>query len=160
MGRIRLFDLTLLDKKARERSELSISNSAENPRQEFHCCNQFRCHTKMITSISWYPLDNGLFLSGSTDQFVNVYSLNIPYEQVWDTERFSIVSHIRYKHPVVDVEMPPSESFIHKMAAVCSGLNGISLIDLFSGNTTQEVVGGPEKATCCCWNPKYVKRYF
>ncbi len=32
MGRIRLFDLTLLDKKARERSEVSVSNSADNPR--------------------------------------------------------------------------------------------------------------------------------
>ena len=29
MGRIRLFDLTLLDKKARE---VSVSNSADNPR--------------------------------------------------------------------------------------------------------------------------------
>ncbi len=153
MGRIRLFDLTLLDKKARERSEVSVSNSADNPRCYLYRFIQCRCHSKMITSLSWYPIDNGLFLSGSTDQFVNACPLCIHDTQVWDTEHFSIVSHIRYKHPVVDVEMPTFGSFTHKMAAICSGLNGISLIDLFSGNTTQEVIGGPERATCCCWNP-------
>ena len=30
-----------------------------------------RCHTKLISSLSWFPSDNGMFISGSMDQSVN-----------------------------------------------------------------------------------------
>ena len=43
------------------------------------------------------------------------------------------------------------------MAAVVCGHNGVALIDLFSGNTTQEIYGGNAPATACCWNPAYVE---
>ncbi|KAK8790272.1 hypothetical protein WA588_000434, partial [Blastocystis sp. NMH] len=134
MGRIRLFDLSVLDKCQRDRSEMFVSNTAD----------QQKCHTKLISSLSWFPSDNGMFISGSMDQSVNI----------WDVERFSIASHIRYSQPVTDVEMPTALSFSHKMVAVCCGSNGVSLIDLFSGSTIQEILGAPTRTTCCCWNPK------
>ena len=56
--------------------------------------------------------------------------------------------------------MPSSSSFAHKMVAVCCGGNGVSMIDLFSGSTLQEILGAPTRVTCCCWNPKcYLEKH-
>ena len=157
MGRIRLFDLTSLDRQSRYRSEQQISNPMDQPRlKKILRIIISRCHRKLITSLAWYPLDSGLFISGSSDQFVNVHDNFLGCKrQVWDTEAFEIVSHIRYKKPVLDVKLPDRNSFTHKMAAVVCGHNGVALIDLFSGNTTQEIYGGNAPATACYWNPTY-----
>lgn len=78
--------------------------------------------------------------------------------QIWDTEEFEIVSHIPFRFPVSDVQMPSSGSFVHKLAAVCSDIKGATLVDLFSGSHIQAVEGNVDHGSCCYWNPRYVLR--
>lgn len=113
-----------------------------------------RCHRKMITSLSWYPLDTGLFISSSVDKYVNVVVSPFLHDQVWDANAFEIVSHMRFKSPVSDAQMPVSGSFSHKMAAVCSGIDGVTLVDLFAGTYAQTIRGTRGVGVCCCWNPQ------
>lgn len=50
--------------------------------------------------------------------------------------------------------MPTSGPFRHKVAAVCNGINGVTLVDLFACSHIQTVVGSEGISTCCCWNPE------
>ena len=109
----------------------------------------------MITSLSWYPLDPGLFISSSVDKYVNVVLVSFFHDQVWDTNAFEIVSHMRFKNPISDAQMPTYGSFAHKMAAVCNGIDGVTLVDLFAGNHSQTIRGTEGIGMCCCWNPQY-----
>lgn len=72
MGRIRLFNLRMLDNKSFFRTEVAVSNSEAHPEYDFAQSTMIRCHHKRITALSWYPIDNGLFVSTSTDCFLNV----------------------------------------------------------------------------------------
>lgn len=76
MGRIRLFNLRMLDNKSYFRTEIAISNSEAHPEYDFTLFIMSRCHHKRITALSWYPIDNGLFVSASTDCFLNVFTLS------------------------------------------------------------------------------------
>lgn len=56
----------------------------------------------------------------------------------------------------MDIQMPTTGSFSHKLAASCTGGKGITLIDLFSGSHFRVLNCNGEKAMSCCWNPMYI----
>lgn len=72
LGRIRLFNLRMLDNQSYFRTEIAISNSEAHPEKEYAKFLIARCHRKRITALAWYPIDNGLFVSSSTDCSLNV----------------------------------------------------------------------------------------
>ena len=51
--------------------------------------------------------------------------------------------------------MPLAGPFSHKLAAACTGLNGVTLLDLFSGSHLQQLESNQGVGTCCCWNSRY-----
>lgn len=63
----------MLDNKSYFRTEVAVSNSEAHPEYDFAQSIMIRCHHKRITALSWYPIDNGLFVSTSTDCFLNVF---------------------------------------------------------------------------------------
>ncbi|KAK8803615.1 hypothetical protein WA158_001309 [Blastocystis sp. Blastoise] len=94
-------------------------------------------HKTLITSLQWYPIDNGLFISSSRDQTV----------KIWDTNKFEPVLSYKYKYSIPCVVMPRVGPFKHKLIGVCSNTS-ISFIDLYTGDHIHEYDTGSPTLTC------------
>jgi hypothetical protein len=85
-----------------------------------------------VTALQWYPADNGLFASGSTDGFLRLY----------DVSHFAVAAAFEFRSgPVADVSLPPPTA-PHSLAAVCFAQRAdIRLCDLRSGSVAQSLRG-------------------
>lgn len=88
--------------------------------------NTHKGHTAAVTSVAWYPVDAGLFVSASLDATT----------KVWDPNAEAVVSSQRAPAQVTCVAMSAVARVHMQAAATCEDGN-VRLLDLGSGATTQ-----------------------
>lgn len=82
-----------------------------------------------ITAVSFYPRDNGIFITASYDHLVHV----------WDTTLLTPAHTFTLTAPIYAAVMAP-KSF-HTLIATASQFPAIRLLDLNTGTTTHSLVG-------------------
>mmetsp|Transcript_22310 Transcript_22310/g.29179 ORF Transcript_22310/g.29179 Transcript_22310/m.29179 type:complete len:465 (-) Transcript_22310:122-1516(-) len=95
-----------------------------------------------VSSIEWYPIDTGLFVTSSMDGFV----------QIWDTNVFSSVSGFRSGCKVYRAALSPCAKS-HSLVALGSDHNAIRLGDLSSEGWTHQLVGHTDEVWAVEWSP-------
>lgn len=99
-------------------------------------------HRHSVTSVQWYPLDTGLFVSGSTDGTV----------RVWDTNVFANAGIFDLGSNVHALAMSPAMR-THALVAVGTDDRRVRLCDLKSGGSSHLLTGHAEAVTTVAWSP-------
>lgn len=99
-------------------------------------------HRHSVTSVQWYPLDTGLFVSGSTDGTV----------RVWDTNVFANAGVFDLGSIVHALAMSPAMR-THSLVAVGTDDRRVRLCDLKSGGCSHVLTGHAEAVTTVAWSP-------
>jgi len=99
-------------------------------------------HRHSVTSVQWYPLDTGLFVSGSTDGTV----------RVWDTNVFANAGVFDIGSNVHAIAMSPAMR-AHSLVAVGTDDRRVRLCDLKSGGCSHLLTGHSEAVTTVAWSP-------
>eukprot|EP01122_Echinamoeba_exundans_P005283 TRINITY_DN15449_c0_g1_i1.p1 TRINITY_DN15449_c0_g1~~TRINITY_DN15449_c0_g1_i1.p1 ORF type:complete len:377 (-),score=53.09 TRINITY_DN15449_c0_g1_i1:1182-2312(-) len=100
------------------------------------------CHEKPISSVMWYTLDTGCFVSGSFDGTV----------KVWDTNLLEPVETISAYGPVYSVSMSRCISSQNLVAVGSKGENVI-LVDLRTGRGIHLLQGHTASVFSTAWSP-------
>jgi DNA excision repair protein ERCC-8 len=100
------------------------------------------CHEKPISSVMWYTLDTGCFVSGSFDGTV----------KVWDTNQLEPVETISAYGPVYSVSMSRCTSSQNLVAVGSKGENVI-LVDLRTGRGIHLLQGHTGPVFSTAWSP-------
>ena len=121
-------------------------------------------HTAAITCLNWYPIDQGIFVTGSLDGFV----------KVWDSNRFEIVGGFDLKFKVHSLHMSSLLGTTHDnqssgnfsgfgtsspsmtnrpLIAVGTEDNAVKLCDLVSGANTHNLCGHRGAILTVNWSP-------
>lgn len=99
-------------------------------------------HRYCVTSVQWYPLDTGLFVSGSTDGTV----------RVWDTNVFANAGIFDLGSNVHALAMSAAMQ-THSLVAVGTDDHRVRLCDLKSGGSSHLLTGHAEAVTTVAWSP-------
>ena len=135
-GGIRLWDLEdFEDPLPQNGPGGSRSNDAIPPRKTFKLIAQAErnvAHKSSVSSLQWYPIDSGLFVTGSADHTVKVWDPNAMQQVIaWDLES-----------PVHCIAMSQAMSAKgHSMVAVGSALPQIRLCDLRTTSSAHTLIG-------------------
>ena len=98
-----------------------------------------------VNSVAWYPVDTGMFVSGSQDGGVHV----------WDTNAFTIEATFTMRDAAVNcVAMSPlAAASTHSLIAVGSTDLNVRLCDVNSGGFAHTLIGHQAEVTSVCWTP-------
>ena len=97
-------------------------------------------HLFSVSCAAWYPVDTGMFFTGSFDQTV----------AVWDTNTATRVLTFHFDAKVYNLSMAPhAES--HALVAVGTGQPQVRLCDPNSGNVTHTLTGHREAVWATRW---------
>ncbi len=99
-------------------------------------------HRHSVTAVQWYPLDTGLFVSGSTDGAV----------RVWDTNTFTNAGAFDLGVKVHALAMS-AVMRTHALVAVGTDDRRVRLCDLKSGGSSHLLTGHAEAVTTVAWSP-------
>ncbi|GJP48469.1 hypothetical protein CLOM_g7747 [Closterium sp. NIES-68] len=99
-------------------------------------------HSLAVAGVAWYPVDTGLFLSGSLDGLV----------KLWDTHSLQSLLSFRMPGRVADVAMSHVQGAPALAAAACADGN-VRLCDVASGAATHMLHGDSGAITCVSWSP-------
>jgi len=99
-------------------------------------------HRYSVTSVQWYPLDTGLFVSGSTDGTV----------RVWDTNVFANAGTFDLGSNVHALALSAAMR-THSLVAVGTDDRRVRLCDLKSGGSSHLLTGHAEAVTTVAWSP-------
>eukprot|EP00878_Enallax_costatus_P021271 GHUV01022514.1.p1 GENE.GHUV01022514.1~~GHUV01022514.1.p1 ORF type:complete len:430 (+),score=57.87 GHUV01022514.1:30-1319(+) len=99
-------------------------------------------HRYQVTSICWYPVDTGLFVTGSADQHV----------KVWDTNMLEVACDFECPDKVHSVAMS-SFATSHALIAVATKNPLVQLADVVSGGFTHTLTGHRTAVWSVCWSP-------
>jgi len=97
-------------------------------------------HLFSVSCAAWYPVDTGMFFTGSFDQTV----------AAWDTNTASRVLTFHFDAKVYDISMAPNASS-HCLVAVGTGHPQVRLCDPNSGNVTHTLTGHREAVWATRW---------
>ena len=97
-------------------------------------------HLFSVSCAAWYPVDTGMFFTGSFDQTV----------AAWDTNTASRVLAFPFDAKVYDISMSPNASS-HCLVAVGTGHPQVRLCDPNSGNVTHTLTGHREAVWATRW---------
>ncbi|KAJ2083163.1 hypothetical protein H4R24_000993, partial [Coemansia sp. RSA 988] len=100
-------------------------------------------HTRMITCIEWYPVDNGMFSTASFDHTL----------RVWDTNEMTEACQFDFECRVYCHKMSPANT--HALVAAASESNFIRLCDLRTGAFAQSLVAHQTGANAVAWSPTH-----
>ncbi|CAO3663371.1 unnamed protein product [Rhizopus microsporus] len=103
-------------------------------------------HKYAVTSLSWYPADNGLFVTSSYDSTI----------KVWDTNEMKAVEEFNMECRVHCQAM--SSIANHSLVASAAAEPRIRLCDLANGSFTHSLTGHSGSVMSCVWstNQEYV----
>jgi DNA excision repair protein ERCC-8 len=101
-----------------------------------------RAHKRMITSIQWYPVDTGLFISSCRNGLLNL----------WDTNQQQVVWKLDIKSPINDALMSPI-AIEHMLIAVAAQDSTIRLCDPRSGSSSHLLAGHTAEVVSLAWSP-------
>eukprot|EP00850_Spirogloea_muscicola_P016627 SM000136S00173 [mRNA] locus=s136:184851:188612:- [translate_table: standard] len=88
-------------------------------------------HRFAVSSVAWYPLDTGLFITGSHDQNVNV----------WDTNALQVEVQFAMPAKVCAVAMSGAAAAAHALVACATEDPRVRLADIASGAFTHTLSG-------------------
>jgi DNA excision repair protein ERCC-8 len=97
-------------------------------------------HKYAVTSVSWYPEDNGLFVTSSYDSTI----------KVWDTNEMKSVEEFDLECRVHCQSMSTIAS--HSLVASAAAEPRIRLCDLVSGAFTHSLTGHSGSVLSCIWS--------
>ena len=97
-------------------------------------------HLFSVSCAAWYPVDTGMFFTGSFDQTV----------AAWDTNTASRVLTFHFDAKVYHISMAPNASS-HCLVAVGTGHPQVRLCDPNSGNVTHTLTGHREAVWATRW---------
>lgn len=130
-GSLALYDLEKRDLGASESSIRSVlADTKTSGRQS---------HSNYISSVQWYPIDPGAFISASYDESI----------WIWDSQCFKPVGKFETNCKVYDAQMSSDGS----VTALALADGSIRLLDNNSGDYTQTLAGHTMSASRACWNP-------
>ncbi|GLC58260.1 hypothetical protein PLESTB_001339000 [Pleodorina starrii] len=98
-------------------------------------------HKFMISSVAWYPVDTGLFVTGS-------YDCNV---KVWDTNEIEVVGTFQLPKKVTGVAMSLVAAAHTLIAASCEDTH-VRLCDPTSGAITHVFSGHRDAVWCVAWS--------
>ncbi|KAI9028661.1 WD40-repeat-containing domain protein [Hyaloraphidium curvatum] len=136
-GGVRLWDLEDCVEEAPSRTGASRTAGTAAagpalPRRTFRLVAQAERnygHRNAVASLQWYPVDNGLFVTGSADGFV----------KAWDAENMQPAAEWDMGGPVNAVAMSPAGQ--HGTVAVGSASAQVRLCDLRTGSSAHTLLG-------------------
>ena len=99
-------------------------------------------HQVAISSVAWYPIDNGIFLSGARDGHV----------KIWDANSLTVGGTFSIGAPVFAVAMSPV-AISHCLVAVGSAEQGVLLCDVTSGGFSHRLSGHQAGVWAVAWSP-------
>ena len=127
------------------------------------------CHQYSVSSVAWYPIDTGLFVTGSFDHQVKVRSLccvsppnhcpchqvqindKTHHSQVWDANLGQAACSFTFPDRVYGVAMSAIAA-THCLIAVVGGDPHIKLCDPATGGFTHSLVGHREPVWAVSWS--------
>lgn len=98
-------------------------------------------HTQAIHSVDWYPIDNGIFVSGSQDRTV----------KVWDSNALECVLSLDMEGSVHGTAMS-SVATSHNLVAITGNMRAVTLGDIASGSATHILSGHSKPVWSCAWS--------
>ena len=147
-GHVSIYDLASVDNNINNSSSNGISsNSIKNVEplvfSKGSLTNPLPApHKHMISSVQWYPVDTGLFISSCMGGLVNV----------WDTNNMEIVARFRIGRRINASPMSRISKH-HNLIAVGCDENTIRLCDLRTGSNTHVLQGHREEVSSLNWSP-------
>jgi DNA excision repair protein ERCC-8 len=99
-------------------------------------------HQVAISSVAWYPIDNGIFLSGARDGHV----------KIWDANTLTVGGDFSIQAPVFAVSMS-SAAVSHCLVAVGSSEPDVLLCDVTSGGFSHRLQGHRAGIWAVAWSP-------
>lgn len=98
-------------------------------------------HKFLVTCVAWYPVDTGLFVSGSFDEEV----------KLWDTNTLQMACRWALGAKVYSAAMSPVAT-AHSLIAVGSHDPTVKLCDPVSGAFSHTLTGHRDKVWSVCWS--------
>ncbi|KAG2501789.1 hypothetical protein HYH03_000289 [Edaphochlamys debaryana] len=98
-------------------------------------------HKFMVSTVAWYPVDTGLFVTGSHDCEV----------KVWDTNALEVVTSFRLPKKVASVAMSPLAACHSLVAAGCEDTD-VRLCDFTSGAVSHVFSGHRDSVWTVAWS--------
>lgn len=98
-------------------------------------------HLYSVGTIQWFPIDTGIFVTGSFDHTV----------RIWDTNKMLPVRRCRFSEKVYKVAM--SRCMKEPLISVGSGQREISLIDIRTGTVSLQLLGHKSGCWAIDWHP-------
>lgn len=98
-------------------------------------------HRASVSTVCWYPVDNGIFLSGAKDGLV----------KIWDSNTLTVASHFDIGSPVHAAAMSPLAG-AHALVAVGSSEPDAVLCDMVSGGCVHRLIGHRGPILSLAWS--------
>lgn len=98
-------------------------------------------HTQFVSSVCWYPIDNGIFVSGSYDSHV----------KIWDANALEAVLMFEMEGTVLGTSMSKIANS-HCLIAVHGSMKDVTLCDLQSGGSSHKLIGHSAAVYSCAWS--------
>ncbi|GMF49410.1 unnamed protein product [Phytophthora fragariaefolia] len=95
-----------------------------------------------ISMVDWYPVDAGLCISSSLDEYV----------KIWDSETFSCVSTLPLRSKVFGAKFSPVATS-HALIAAATSKGEVRLVDMESGATAHSLIGHKDEVWTLEWSP-------
>lgn len=99
-------------------------------------------HKFAVTSVQWYPVDNGCFISGGHDGVV----------KIWATESCKTMKEIKCGKHIYAAKMPQTGAS-HCLISVATDEGDIQLVDIRAGCAVQRLNGHDGAVWSLDWNP-------
>ncbi|KAK3252440.1 hypothetical protein CYMTET_38262 [Cymbomonas tetramitiformis] len=121
--------------------DVSLPSKCGAMQQHNSVFSKERCHRFSISSIRWYPVDTGMFVTGSVDQTVKVWDSNM-------LEEVSVFPCPGHVHAVAMSRMATG----HCLIATASSDPQVRLIDLLTGGFTHTLTGHRDSVWAVQWS--------
>lgn len=140
-SRVLLFDLRALDDlRARYDTSCELPPVCSARAVEKGAGLQFG-----VSSVDWYPLDGGLFVSSALDGRV----------RVWDADAFTVVSDFSLGAKVFAAGFSRAAPATHALVAAATAKHEVRLCDLAVGAATHSLLGHRDEVWALAWSPAH-----
>lgn len=101
-----------------------------------------KSHKLGISTGLWYPHDQGIVVSGSSDGTLNI----------WDSNRIKPVDTIDLREPVISADMSPCRAATKPLVTVCTKSSNIKLVNMQTGASVHHLRGHSDTPYAAIWS--------
>lgn len=101
-------------------------------------------HAYGIHAVSWYPIDTGMFVTGSKDATV----------KIWDSNALEAVLTFELEGAVYGTAMSDMVSAQHSLVAISGDMRNVTLGDVSSGAAAHVLSGHTSAVWSCAWSSR------